>query len=217
MIPKIIHQIWLGSKPIPDHIVKYMKKVEEVLPDYDIRVYRDGDLDFSDCEFALEAFKNNHPVFTVDYLSWVLLQKHGGIYLDTDIEVLKDFGELLESRSFIGKERPHSLNHGVLGYEPNHEIVNEMIDIYKSMKFPTKPADSNLPVSTGIISRLYKRRFGRLSAITRTSDYLDKDVILPVDMLVAMDWETRQLKITDRTICIHRFEGSWLEKNMKEV
>lgn len=130
MIPKIIHQCWFGTNPIPDEHRKYMETIRRKMPEYDIRLWNNGDL--PDCRFVRECLKWKKYALLSDYMRLMVLEQYGGIYFDTDIEVFKPFDDLLGNNCFLGFEtddmrRPAS--NAVIGAIPGHPFVSECMDI----------------------------------------------------------------------------------------
>ena len=87
MIPKVIHYIWIGHNPLPELALNCIRSWKEKCPDYEIRLWNEENLNIQECLFAKQAYENKKYGFVTDYLRLNIVYEHGGIYLDTDVEV----------------------------------------------------------------------------------------------------------------------------------
>ena len=119
-IPKIIHYCWFGGKPLPDEYKKYIDSWKKYCPDWEIREWNESNFDFSSCEYAMEAYDAKKCAFVSDYARFKILYEYGGVYFDTDVEILQPLDEILKNGPFMGIEKIGSayqsnpgLGHGV--------------------------------------------------------------------------------------------------------
>ena len=107
MIPKIIHLCWLSGDPYPPKIAKCLKTWEKFLPDYEVVLWDTQRFDLNSSLWVKQAFEKKKYAFAADYIRFYALFHIGGIYLDSDVEVLKSFDDLLDLPYFIGAEKSH--------------------------------------------------------------------------------------------------------------
>ena len=126
MIPKIIHYCWFGNKPIPTKEQKCMKTWQNILPEYKIIRWDENSFDINSNPFTKEAYRLKKYAFVADYVRLYALTTFGGIYLDTDIEIIRSLDDLLaKHKSFGGFETPNMLQTGVLACEKGNTIFEE--------------------------------------------------------------------------------------------
>lgn len=134
MIPKVIHCIWLGGKTKPNVAAICINSWKEKLPEYKIREWNETNLDLdkfaSENRYFAECRKRKLWAFMSDYLRLRILYEHGGIYFDTDVQVLKSFDDLLDDTCFIGKEAKGYIGTGVIACEKNNPTIKRILDFY---------------------------------------------------------------------------------------
>ena len=140
-IPKIIHYIWVGSE-MPHDIQVIIDKNNKFFKKYEVKVWTEDNIPELNA-FAKHAYDEKKWAFVSDYLRFVILQKHGGVYLDTDMEVLKSLDDLLNNQCFSGWDRRHShVYAGIIGAVPNNEYINNIVESYNHINhklYPTSP------------------------------------------------------------------------------
>ncbi|MDR1005486.1 MAG: glycosyl transferase [Bacteroidales bacterium] len=221
MIPKIIHYCWLGSDSYPPKIEQCMRSWKEKLPDYEFRLWDASVFEIFDNTYARQALEVKKYAFAADVIRLYALFYYGGIYLDSDVEVLKTFDDLLHLDYFLGEEYSVGGNHtkieaAVMGAEKGSEFIGKCLDYYRNRKFidglfrydMQKP----LPViMKEILERNYSLHWIQTPDEIRQSE---KDIfILPVEFFSPKSWQTKELlALTDKTYTIHHFNMSWVKK-----
>ena len=129
MIPKLIHAVWFGEKPIPADQLKYIESWKKKLPDYQIKIWRDKDLEGlgNNVEFVKFCKEKKKYGFIADWYRLYLVHEYGGIYLDTDVKVYKSFNDILTSRFFLSFIVDSSLQIAVFGAEKGNSVVSDML------------------------------------------------------------------------------------------
>ena len=105
MIPKIIHYIWLGGKPLPKIAEKCIASWKKYCPDYEIKRWDETNLNISQYQYAQDAYDAKKYAFASDVMRFDVLYKYGGVYVDIDVEILKPIDDLLDTSSFTGFEK----------------------------------------------------------------------------------------------------------------
>lgn len=140
MIPKEIHFIWLGNNKIDKRAQMCINAAKRLLPKYKINIWTEDNLDIEYIrkrnKFFNECFEKKLWAFASDYLRLYILSKFGGIYLDTDVEVIRSFDDLLSNQCFLGLEKEingeYYIGTGIIGCEKNSIVINKILDFYNS-------------------------------------------------------------------------------------
>lgn len=136
MIPKLIHYVWVGGNKKPKQIKKCMKTWEKLRhAGYEIIEWNESNFDINSHHFTKAAYKHKKWAFVSDYIRAYAIYNYGGIYLDTDVLILKDLEPLLNDRAFVGYESPQYPFTAVFGAEKNHPLVEKIINSYSNKKF----------------------------------------------------------------------------------
>lgn len=201
MIPKIIHYCWFGKNQKSDFILKCIDSWRKNLPDYQIIEWNESNCNINNsCEFVKQAYANKKWAYVSDYFRLVALKEYGGIYLDTDVEILKSFDDLLENSFFCCFESEGFLCTAVIGSEKNNKLISNFLEIYKDLEFGEIP-NSKL---------LYDFLLHNKKCVTNSRCELDeKGVIYPSDYFSPKDFYTKKIKLTENSYAIHHFDGTW--------
>ncbi|MDE7376766.1 MAG: glycosyl transferase [Muribaculaceae bacterium] len=212
MIPKIIHFCWLSDDPYPAKIQQCIDSWSQHLPDYEIRKWDFKRFPKDKSDWVREAFEQKKYAFAADYIRNYALYTEGGIYLDSDVEVLKTFDPLLHLPYFFCYENGSGcIEAAVMGSEPGNPIFGKMLKYYEGRHF-IKPDGS---LDTEPLPRLKSKVLANEYAIKDIDNIEDFDhepstiSVLPFDFFSPIHIEHRELQSTDRTIAIHRFAASW--------
>lgn len=218
MIPKIIHFCWLSDDPYPKEIQRCIDTWSKQLPDYEIRKWDFNRFPKEQSDWVKEAFEQKKYAFAADYIRNYALYHDGGIYLDSDVEVLKTFDPLLHLPYFFGFENGSGfIEAAVMGSEPGNPIFGKMLEYYKDRHFvlPDGSLDTTpLPRVKGeVLSGAYTvKSIDEIKDFDYTPSIIS---VLPYDYFSPIHIEHRELQNTYRTIAIHRFAASWVPKHKK--
>lgn len=138
MIPRIIHYCWFGPGQLSDLEKSCIESWKKILPDYTIKCWDEHLFDVNSYEFTREAYRLGKYAFVADVCRLHALYEEGGIYLDTDMMVLKDFSPLLNDSFFIGEEKEGLLSAGIIGSEFRNVIVKNLLEGYRDLSFDLK-------------------------------------------------------------------------------
>ena len=137
MIPKIIHYCWFGKKEKPAKIKKLIKKRKKKLPDYKFMEWNEENFDINSSKFTKIAYEMHKYAFVSDYVRLYALINFGGIYLDTDVIVVKNFDSFLNDRAFLSFESNKTLCTAVIGSQKDNPFLIKCFDHYSAKDFKT--------------------------------------------------------------------------------
>ncbi|MBQ7346633.1 MAG: glycosyl transferase [Clostridia bacterium] len=217
-IPKIIHYCWFGGKPLNKLGKKCLKSWKKYFPDYEIIEWNESNFDFNCCQYVKEAYEAKKWAFVSDYARYKILYEQGGLYFDTDVEVIKSFDDILEKGAFMGCENPDvkkgiATNPGLgVAVAPGLGFYKEILDDYEKSSFYN--ADGTLNLYT-IVQRttdlLKKHGLQDTMEIQTVADI----TIYPAEYFCPINMSTGELKITPNTHSIHRYAASWVDNYSK--
>lgn len=212
MIPKKIHYCWFGKNPKPEMALKCIESWKCFFPEYEIIEWNEDNFDLTICEYVEEAYSLKKWAFVSDYARFWVLYNHGGVYFDTDVEVLKSFSDVTEGSGFIGREyhknNTYPVNPGLgIATEKGCPLLQELLDYYATLHF-TNPDNSSefktvVDYTTEILAkhglRIDKDELQQVAGIQ----------IFPSEYLSPQNMYTGEVKRTDKTLSIHYYSGSW--------
>lgn len=213
MIPKIIHYCWLSNEEYPEVVEKCIKSWHKKLPDYKFIKWTAENFDIHSNLFCKEAYENKKYAFASDYIRLKVLYEYGGIYLDSDIEVLKKFDDLLDNKAFIGFENDSAVTGWFMASESYNPLFKRFLDYYENRHFVMSNGKLDIIPNPQILTKI----------ISQTNDLIlngslqkfDNIVIYPKDYFCPKDYKTGKVSITDNSYCIHYFNGAWLSKSTR--
>ncbi|MCT3075006.1 glycosyltransferase [Leuconostoc citreum] len=215
MIPKTIHYTWFGKKDKPKEVVDQINQWKKVLPDYQIKEWNEKNYDLYavKCDYVRQAIKANMWAFVSDYVRLDILNSEGGIYLDTDVEVITSFNPLLINHNFIGMESNYAFSTAVIGSESNQEWLKELLADYSIRSFQMDNGQfDKIPNSKYIFSFFQEKYNFRFSEQIQS---INKVKIYPVSYFSPINYSTQKKTITDNTFSIHHYSGTWKSRSSK--
>ena len=210
MIPKIIHYCWFGRGQMPELALKCIDSWHRYMPDYEYKLWNEESFDINSVPYVKEAYEARKFAFVTDYVRLYALYTEGGIYMDTDVEVLKPYDDLLSLTGFTGYEGSKRMPPvtGTMASEPGGEWVKEQLASYDGDHFLNPDGSFNLTTNTVRISEIMKRggfvQNGQMQVYKGMS-------IFPVDFFCPRQ-TTGEFLLTENTYCDHHFMGSWNDK-----
>lgn len=217
-IPKIIHYCWVGGNPKPQSVLYCIESWKRCCPDYEIREWNESNYDFTKNEYMRQAYEAKKWGFVPDYARLDIIYEYGGIYLDTDVEMLRSFDELLEQDGFMGFENTGdgeyfvNCGHGY-GAVPHHEVIRTARDLYDTISFMNADGTPNLLASPHFTTQAL-REFGLVQE--NRDQQLPGMTVYASDVLCPKNFRTGKIKKTPRTVSIHHFTASWVDEKIKE-
>jgi hypothetical protein len=209
MIPKTIHYCWFGGKPLSGLAKKCIRSWKKHCPTYDIRQWNESNFDLGTAPlYVRQAYEAGKWAFVSDYVRLQIVYEQGGIYMDTDVELLRSLDGFLEDRAYFGFESEAFVNtgHG-FGAEKGTPILREMMDVYRDLSYllpdgsvdqtPCPERNTAVLVANGLIPN------GSEQMLPGGIHIYPKDVFCPKDPV------TREMFRTERTVSVHHFNASW--------
>lgn len=213
VIPKTIHYCWFGRKKKSQLAERCIQSWKEKLQSYKIIEWNEDNFNIRINKYVEEAYCSGKYAFVSDYVRLFVLFNYGGIYMDTDVQVLKPFDKLLELNGFIGFEDEELVSTAVIGTKMNNSLIKEWLDEYNNRHFIENGklnTITNVRIFTDI---LLKHGMEQNNAIQKI--WNEKIVIYPVDYFSPLKIGNNKLMTTNNTLTIHWFEGTWLTINQR--
>ena len=209
MIPKTIHYCWFGGKEKPKSAQKCISSWKRFFPDYKIIEWNETNFDVLSNPYTKYCYDNNKWAYLSDYVRLKVVYENGGIYFDTDVEVIKPFGKLTECDAFFGFENDNYVATGLgFGAAAAHRTVGAMLSQYDSMKTD----ENGRYVLTGCPALNTAALIPMGLQLNGKKQIVGGAVILPMDYLNPYDDPTGRLNVTDNTVSIHWYTKSALSK-----
>ncbi len=206
-IPKMIHYCWFGGKPIPDQNRRWIDSWHQFCPDYEIVEWNEGNYDITKNRYMYEAYKQKKWGFVPDYARLDIIYNYGGIYLDTDVELIKSMDDLLYQKGFAGFESKDYVALGLgFGAVRHLPIIKKMMDDYEQREFINQDGSENLVASPSLQTKVLEKE-----GLNKDGEYqiVDDLTIFPEKMLSGKSYSTMRVKLTPYTHAIHHYNASW--------
>ncbi len=207
MIPKIIHYCWFGGKPLPKLAQKCKKSWEKFFPDYEIKEWNENNYDVNAVPYTKYCYEHQLWAYLSDYVRLDVVEQEGGLYFDTDVEVVRRPDGLLQScNAYFGWETLEYLNTG-LGFaaEPHHPAVKAMLKMYESLvangKYMYEKMQGCPQLNTLALVSLGLKQDGTKQSVCDA-------IILPSDYMCPFHDATGKMNETENTFSIHWFSKS---------
>lgn len=218
MIPKKIHYCWFGRNPLPESAKKCIASWKKYFPDYEIIEWNEDNYDVNSIEYIRQAYAAKKYAFVSDYARFDILYREGGVYFDTDVEVVKSFEDILKNGAFMGCEIDgDNTNHFSIMVNPGVgvavpsklEFLKEILAYYSTQKFLFQ--DGSLNTETVVIKTtnlLKKYGLQNIKGVQNVADI----TIYPKEYFNPLNSNTGVLEKTEATHSIHWYSMTWLSK-----
>ena len=228
MIPKIIHYCWFGRNPLPEQAVKCIESWKKYFPDYEIKEWNESNFNVDSIPYTKDAYKARKYAFVSDYARFYILYKYGGVYFDTDVEVVKNMDEIIKKGPFMGREDEGGsgvntvgvapgLGLGVapglgLGVNPGLGLYKEILDYYDGISFINDNGSYNQTTVVQHVTTLLSRHgLKPVDEIQQCAGVY----IYPKEYFCPLDYRTGKLNVTTNTYTIHHYMASWITKSQR--
>ena len=216
MIPQKIHYCWFGRNPKPELAIKCIKSWKKYCPDYEIIEWNEDNFDISSCPLYVKiAYDMKKWAFVTDYVRLKVVYENGGIYLDTDVELLKPLDELLKYNLFLACEGISYVATGLgFGAKKGSSVLKDNMAIYEDMN-PLNEKGEFISNPCPFYTTLVLKKRGIDFPIKKICNIDDDIVIFPNEYFNPYDWKKDKLKITKNTYSIHHYSSSWMTDEQK--
>ncbi len=205
MIPKIIHYVWIGGNPLNELAEKCIASWKKYCPDYEIKRWDETNLDVNQNRYCKEAYEAKKWAFVSDFFRFQILYNEGGIYLDTDVELLRPLDDLLNNKCFMGFDDPNSVNPGsIIGSEKGHPFLNEMLEFYNHANF-------NIGETVCVNTTRTLLKYG-LNFNNQNQNLTNDVKVYSTEYFCPLKYGEREPVITNNTYSIHWYAATWVTK-----
>lgn len=194
---------------MPKRIKLCIESWKKNCPDYEVVRWDESNFDVNYNQFTQDAYKAGKWAFVSDVARLYIVYHHGGIYLDTDVELIKSLDAFLHNKAFMGTEPNGRVATGLgFGAEKQTEVIREMLEEYDHLPFSASNPPNCPKMTTSFLTRYgYSGR----SQIQTVRDI----TVYPPEYFGPADWVTGKLHKTSDTVAIHHYLASWTTKHWK--
>ncbi len=213
LIPKKIHYCWFGGKPIPDRNLQWMESWKKYCPDYEIIRWDENNYDVTKNQYMHEAYRAAKWGFVPDYARLDIIYNEGGIYLDTDVEIIRNIDDLLYQKAFMGIDSSTLISLGLgFGAVVHHPLIKELLEEYRDRKFIRNDGSYDLTSCPSLQKEIFHNK-----GYINNGNYqiIDDVTVYPEKVLSGKCNLTGRVRPTGHTFMIHHYDGSWAPKEMK--
>lgn len=212
MIPKIIHYCWFGRGEMPKLIKKCIKSWKKFCPDYEIMLWNEDSFDINSTIWTKQAYESKKYAFVSDYVRLKALHEYGGIYLDTDVELIQPLDELLQLDAFSGFENGTTVQTGVIGSIKEHEVIKRWLSHYDNKSYIV----NGEPIMEPNVSFITEDLISRGLIMDDSLQVIDGMTIYPQTWFCPLSVISIEKKITENTHAIHHFTSTWRTDKAKK-
>ena len=214
MIPKTIHYCWFGGNPLSDLAKKCIESWEKYCPDYEIKEWNEKNFDINCNTFVKQAYENKKYAFVSDYVRLYVMYTYGGVYMDTDVEVVRSLDEFLVHKGFSGFERGVFIPTGIMASEKGFPLFEKLLDYYKDRPFIKEDGSLDTVTNSVIITNILKKLgFCANNQFQEIEDF----ALYPTDYFCPLNGATGKLTKTENTATIHWFSNTWASPGRRFV
>lgn len=217
MIPKVIHYCWFGRNPMPAEYKKYIESWKRFLPNYEIKEWNENNYDVHCIPFSKEAYGAKKFAYVSDYARLKILYENGGVYFDTDVELIKSIDDILQRGPFLafekhtkGSEEDKMLVNVGLGFacEKGNPIIKEIMDYYEHNHYILSDGTVKQIPIVYITTEVLKKH-----GLVVSDSPLGVDggfTIYPWEYFCPMEYLSSKIEVTEKTRTIHHYTATWM-------
>ena len=206
-IPKILHYCWFGGKPKPPLAEKCIRSWRKFCPDFEIREWNESNFDLEQVPaYVRQAYEAGRWAFVSDYVRLRALTEVGGVYLDTDVEIVRPLDPFLKHEAFAGFEHLERVQTGVLACRKGFPLFQEFLAYYDTAVFRRPDGSMDTTTNVEILTGICRKKGLVFNDAFQVVDGL---AVYPREVFCPVDYDTMKLKKTRKTVTIHWFSGSW--------
>lgn len=208
-IPHIIHYCWFGGNPLPKEMKKYINGWRQLCPDFVIKEWNETNFDVNCSEYVKEAYKAKKWAFVSDYARFKILYEEGGVYFDTDVELLKPIVDIISMGPYMGLQNKMEVAPGLgMAAYPGMTFCRDMIEMYDSIHFINNDSSRNIKTIVDYTTEYFVQK-GLIH--TDTIQNIEGVNIYPKEYFNPCDMETNKICCTEKTVSIHHYAGTWVD------
>ena len=206
-IPKILHYCWFGGKPKPPLAEKCIRSWRKFCPDFEIREWNESNFDLEQVPaYVRQAYEAGRWAFVTDYVRLRALTEVGGVYLDTDVEIVRPLEPFLKHEAFAGFEHLERVQTGVLACRKGFPLFQEFLAYYDTAVFRRPDGSMDTTTNVEILTGICRKKGLVFNDAFQVVDGL---AVYPREVFFLFVYDTMKLKKTRKTVTIHWFSGSW--------
>lgn len=217
MIPKTIHYCWFGRNPLPDDALKCIASWRRHMPEYEIIEWNEDNFDVNICPYTQKAYEEKKYAFVSDYARFWILYNYGGLYFDTDVELIKSLRDIVAKGAYIGIEKSQAtktvnptgwvgINPGLgIGAEKGNAVYGDILQKYNGMTFDIN-GGTVVKHTTDVFTKYGFDGKNHIQEVGHITVY-------PDNYFCPMDSTTGIVRISPDTYSIHHYSCSWMNRN----
>lgn len=212
---KVIHYCWFGGNPLPEMAKKCIASWKKYCPDYEIKEWNESNFDINISAYTKEAYTCKKWAFVSDYARFYILYNYGGLYFDTDVELIEPIDDIVAAGAFMGFEKQPKnsmINAGLgLGADAKHPLYKEILEDYEKCHFVVDGQIDYTSVVDRVTALLQKHGL----QCNDTLQVIEGITMYPSDFFCPLDCNTNMLVQTENTRSVHWYDASWLDDRMR--
>lgn len=207
MIPKIIHYCWFGGKPLPKMAKRCIKSWKKYCKGYEIREWNESSFDISSAPlYVRQAYESQKWAFVTDYVRLYAMTQYGGIYMDTDVEVVAPLDRFLEHQAFSGFEDQIHIPTGIMACEKGFPLFLEFLRYYDDARFIKPDGTMDMTTNVIIMTNIVKKRGFLPNGLFQI---VEGFALYPREVFCPLNPSSRTFHKNNNTSTIHWFSASW--------
>jgi len=206
-IPKKIHYCWFGPNPMPDYAIEFIEGWKKLSPEYEIIKWDESNFDVNAHPYTKSAYERGLYPFVADYARLAVINEYGGIYMDTDVEMIRPLDEFMSNTAFFALEDMDAINTGlIVGAVPRQKNIEELLTQYDKRGMNLMDGKFIMDTCVQITTSYFRRKgFKYVDKIQR----VDESTIYPTSFFCPQKYGEWRPKITSSTHIIHHYYGNW--------
>ena len=214
MIPKKIHYCWFGNGEKPELAIKCIESWKTHCPDYELVEWNEQSFDIDSAPlYVRQAYENKKWAFVTDYVRLYAMVSYGGVYMDTDVEVIKNIDAFLDNSAFLGFEDGKNILTAVMACEKNFPLFKEMMNAYDDAFFVKE--DGSLDTTTNVV-RVTNVCLNHGLVQNNEHQFIEGLAVYPRDYFCPVEYLSGKLKKTENTVAVHWFSESWFSDEQRQ-
>lgn len=215
-IPRIIHYCWFGGKPLPKFALRCIASWQKYMPEYELRLWNEQNFDVYSVPFVREAYHAGKYAFVSDYARLWVIHRYGGVYLDTDVELLRSLAPICQTGAWLAREsNPEGYMPALgLGFAlpQGHWFTRELLERYEQLRFPDPNDKAEVITIVRTTTDLLRPKGLSLEDIDQNIDGVQ---IYPSRYFSPKNYHTGRIQLTPDTYSIHHYDASWMPPGQK--